>query len=229
VNPAPRARRRGGSRPGCQARPAFRAAQSGAAKPRPPGTGRAAAVGFGDVPLSSRASGAVGVGLDRPLDANVRNRLHGTACDRVPDDADAHRRMASQRPGPPGIHADVAGESSGLHPGGDHRSDRATRPSHGRADPDTGPSSGPQQRPAAVPRVSLPARETRGRSRHELIFPRRVPGHRMDPLPANTPTPGPNSTPSARCLAPAHSRWLDARARELATVPTTPVLRNRLA
>src|SRR4051794_21184283 len=72
--------------------------------------------------------------------------------------------MASQRPGPTGIHADVAGESSGLHPGGDHRSDRRPWTSHGRADPDPGASSGARQRPAAISRVSRPARATRGRS-----------------------------------------------------------------
>jgi hypothetical protein len=66
---------------------------------------------LGDVPLSSRDSGAVGDRLDRPLDADVRDRLHGAARNRVQDDADAHGRLASQRPRPPAIRADVAGET----------------------------------------------------------------------------------------------------------------------
>ena len=66
------------------------------------------------------------------------------------------RRMAAERAGPPGVHADVAGEDRGLHAGGDGRGHRGTRPGRGRAGPDPGASSGARQRPAAVPRVSRP-------------------------------------------------------------------------
>jgi len=90
------------------------------------------------------------------MDADVRDRLHGAARDRVSDGADAHRRMAAERPGPPGVHPDVAGENRGFHAGGDGRSDRATRPSRGRAGASPGASSRARQRPAAVPRVSWP-------------------------------------------------------------------------
>jgi len=154
----------------------------------PPGIGGPASVGSGDVPLSSRHPGAVGDRLDRPLDADVRDRLHGAARDRVPDGADAHRRMAAQRPGPPGVHTDVARESRDLHAGGDGRGDRATRPSRRRAGPDPGASSGARQRPAAVPWVSRPTRTARGRSARgrashelnlELMVRRRVPAHPM--------------------------------------------------
>ena len=75
----------------------------------------------------TRTSAADGV-APRSLDADVRDRLHGAAGDRVPDGAGAHRRMATERPGPPGVHADVAGEGRGLHTGGDGRGDRGTRP-----------------------------------------------------------------------------------------------------
>jgi len=170
-----------------RAAPAFRgrSIRSGQA---PPGIGGPASVGSGDVPLSSRHPGAVGDRLDRPLDADVRDRLHGAARDRVPDGADAHRRMAAQRPGPPGVHTDVARESRDLHAGGDGRGDRATRPSRRRAGPDPGASSGARQRPAAVPWVSRPTRTARGRSARgrashelnlELMVRRRVPAHPM--------------------------------------------------
>jgi len=88
-----------GSRLGCcQGRPALRrrSIRSGPARRRPAPAGPAS-VGSEDVPLSSRHPGALGVRLDRPLDADVRDRRHGAARDRVPDGADAHRRMAAQR------------------------------------------------------------------------------------------------------------------------------------
>ena len=44
-----------------------------------------ASVGSGDGHLSARHRGAVGDRLDRSLDADVRDRLHGAAGDRVPD------------------------------------------------------------------------------------------------------------------------------------------------
>ena len=123
-------------------------------------------VGSGDGHLSSRHApkayssppdpGALGDRLDRPLDADVRDRRHGAARDRVPDGADAHRRMAAQRPRPPRVHADVAGEGRGLHAGGGGRSDLGTRPGRGRAGASAGAASGARQRPAAVPRVSGP-------------------------------------------------------------------------
>ena len=178
-----------------------------AAGPRP-APARPASVGSQDVPLSSRHPGAVGDRLDRPLDADVRDRRHGAARDRVSDGADAHRRMAAQRPGPPRVHADVAGEGRGLRAGGDGRGDRATRPGRGRAGPGPAASSGARQRPAAVPRVSRPAQTARagggsasGLARQELklelMVRRCVPAH-LWPC-QRAPTPGPNSTPSARC------------------------------
>jgi len=198
-----------GSRLGCcQGRPALRrrSIRSGPARRRPAPAGPAS-VGSEDVPLSSRHPGALGVRLDRPLDADVRDRRHGAARDRVQDGADAHRRLAAQRPRPPGVHADVAGESRGLHAGGDGRGDRATRPGHGRAGPDPGASSGARQRPAAVPRIAArrgrPA-EVSARSRPSGAQPQPHGSSTRSciprgPLPASTPTPRPNSTPSARC------------------------------
>ena len=70
-------------------------AASGSTCPVPPGTGQPISVVSGDVPLPSLHPGAVGDRMDRTLAAGVRDRLHGAARDRVPDGADAHRRMAA--------------------------------------------------------------------------------------------------------------------------------------
>ena len=190
-----------GSRLGCCPGPPClpaRSIRSGPARPRPAPAGPVS-VGSGDAHLSSRHPGAVGDRLDRPLDADVRDHRHGAARDRVQDGADAHRRMAAQRPRPPRVHADVAGEVRGLHAGGDGRGDRATRPGRGRAGPDPGASSGTPQRPAAVPRVSRTARTARGRSARglarqelnlELMVRRCVPAHPMVRCQRAHPHPG---------------------------------------
>ena len=93
----------------CQGRPAVPGPEhpERLARRRPAPAGPTS-VGSGDGHLSSRHApkahssppdpGALGDRLDRPLDADVRDRLHGAARDRVPDGADAHRRMAAERP-----------------------------------------------------------------------------------------------------------------------------------
>jgi len=88
------------------------------------------------------------------------------------------------------------------------RGDRATRPGRGQAGPDPGASSGARQRPAAVPRVKPPGADGPRQSARGSRPSGAQPGAHgsstrsctpYGPLPASTPTPRPNSTPSARC------------------------------
>ena len=75
----------------------------------PPGTGLPISVRSEDVPLVTspgrrqRPNGS-------PLGCRCARSPARRRRDRLQDGADAHRRMAAQRPGPPGVHADVAGE-----------------------------------------------------------------------------------------------------------------------
>ena len=171
------------------------AAASGADRRGPPGTGGPASVGSEDVPLSSRHPGAVGDRLDRPwmqmceIAATAPLVIGYRTARMLTGGWPPSARTAGSTRG-------CGRRSRGLHAGGDGRGDRATRPGRGRAGPDPGASSGARQRPAAVPRVSRPARTARGRSARglarqelnlELMVRRRVPAHPDGPLPASTP------------------------------------------
>ena len=206
-----------GSRLGCcQGRPASGPQHPERTGPAPPGTGRAGIRRLGGCPTSRHVTRAPSAtDWIAPWMQMCEIACHGAARDRVPDGADARRRMAAERPGPPGVHADVAGEGRGLRAGGDGRGDRATRPDRGRAGPDPGASSGARQRPAAVPRVSRPARTARGRSARglarqelnlELMVRRRVPAHPMARCQRAHPLPGRTRHPARDARQPAPRR-----------------------